>query len=792
MNSTVLKMIIKTSITSLLTKPNRRGSIYQVLFGRQALVLAMILLLGQLTIMAQSWENLGPKNEAGCMTGLYLHSKDNKLFASSPDGGLWACDLNANPLSWTPISDYVDNLEITAFGVSPSNSKVIYLANKANSLYRTTNGGTSWKKLTSFDKGFGRVNRILVCNDPNYGILKNAKSYVYVGTTTGLFRSFSGGNSWTRLREGKGVEDVLDIAADIEDSRILFIGVRGKGVYKTFNRGGAWDQVLDCTRTRDTDNDYNPPRHKDSEMIKIALGEKNADGSYETPAHRTVAVKFGRQIFVNKSGGNFDPVEDDRSDPAITSNPAGNYRRTESLVSNEWCNAIAVDPFNPDHIIVGQSAMFNSTDGGDTWTKFDARHEDAQEIQFHRGVRDLVYLVNDGGVEFSTASTPAFSTMYTNLITAQLQRVGIRGDVAVGNSDHNGVIGTESLSGGQWKRAIPQKPAKPEEERERPEDALPECHYGGNGMEKMGVYSDPRRDGRFYILHDSHIARLIFPNAASDPCDKRATSFSNFVPYIVSTFPENAQQGIAVDTRILSQVILACADFIPEGCKGNCVYPPNTPFRLMLTRNGDSEPTGTFNPYDPSAVTNQPTWETTAESIDDPFVSVAFSPRRTGAAFAITRSGALHTATIPLFDTMKQTWNWTRQNGWVKAENGGTTRNRENGGGVRHLAVHPENDNRVYAITENTLAVTGNRGVTWTVRLRNIAVDKYYSLVARGNTVYLGTSNGVYATTNEGATWTKKAGNLPNVKVVQLVVEGDYLYAVTFGRGLWRIPLSEL
>jgi photosystem II stability/assembly factor-like uncharacterized protein len=713
-------------------------------------------------VEAQTWENLGPKNEAGCMTGLFLHSESNKLFASSPDGGLWRADITSTTISWTPISDFLDNMEIRAFGVAPSNSEVIYVANKSNSLYKTTDGGLNWTRLDKFNKSFGRANKILVRHD--------SAGWVYVGTTSGLFRSSDSGESWVQPRAS---EDVLDIAMDREDSRILYIGVRGKGVFKTTDRGTNWTQVLNWTQTRSTNNSWVPPKIYPSEMIKIALGETGHDGTDETPQTRTVVVKLGKQIHISQSAG---ATFVDKSATIITDNDSGYYTRTESLVKGEWENAIAVDPFDSNHIMVGQDSLFNTTDLGDNWLVVNNRemHTDMQAIQFHRTTRNLVFLANDGGVERSTTATPLFNPIYSNLITAQLLRVGIAGDLAVGNSDHNSVIGTRTLASGQWEEARPRN-----------------CGYGNNNMERMGVYADKKRHNRFYIFHDTHIARLIFPNSSSDPCDRRATMFSDFVPYIVSPSPERPQQGIAVDTRSDSQLLLACADgvkfdgdeIVRSDCTDTCSNAANTSFRLKLTRNGDIEPTGTFVRDDPDSVGNLPTWETTAESLGDPFVSVSFSPRNTGIAFAITKSGALFTTSFPLPLPTTGNWTWTSQNGWV---------GRNNGDGVRHMAIHPSNDNCVYAITENTLAKTSNKGATWSTILRNIPTQKYYSIVATGQNLFLGTSDGVYKTANEGTTWKKKNGNLPNVKVVQLVIDGNYLYAVTFGRGLWRIPLSQL
>ena len=89
-------------------------------------VLAIIL---QTYVNAQ-WTNIGPNGTSerfsGVIKDLCFHRGSNKLFASSPDGGLWT--LNNTTQSWLPVSDYLDNIEIRAFAVAPSdaNGNTIY------------------------------------------------------------------------------------------------------------------------------------------------------------------------------------------------------------------------------------------------------------------------------------------------------------------------------------------------------------------------------------------------------------------------------------------------------------------------------------------------------------------------------------------------------------------------------------------------------------------------------------------------------------------------------------------
>jgi hypothetical protein len=60
-------------------------------------------------------------------------------------------------------------------------------------------------------------------------------------------------------------------------------------------------------------------------------------------------------------------------------------------------------------------------------------------------------------------------------------------------------------------------------------------------------------------------------------------------------------------------------------------------------------------------------------------------------------------------------------------------------------------------------------------------------------TWYVGTDIGVFRTTNAGSTWenaTQPLG-LPNVQISTLAVRNGYLYVATYGRGMWRLNLTD-
>src|ERR1043166_1768045 len=712
-----------------------------------------------------TWTNLGPHSEAGVMRNLYLDQARNLLFASSPDGGLWVCYLDYPLAGWRPISDFLPNIEVTAFGVHPINSNIIYVANKNKSLYRTDDGGDTWTRLPSFRSSYGQINKIVV----------SPTDELFVGAITGLYKSTDNGSTLSTPLKGG---DILDAAIDPADARILYVGIRNDGIWKTSDGGMTWHKkqnLHDIDGTPEPSPDPNcPGRNGKGQEITISLGLLGIDNDrhteFQTSTNRTVAVMCDTHIFVSTNGGeSFDPKTD-------VGGTGGNWQRPDTLRDNEWCNALAVDPWDSKRMFVGRqgSDISITTDGGSTWAKNNkTTHEDIHDIVFKFNPLSTdrsIFVANDGGVDRSLLSqNPSFSTFNNSLTTSQLFRAGISGSAVAANSDHNGIIGTTDIdSSARWKGVVTR-----------------DCGYGNNGMEGSNVYKDPKRPERFYFLFHDQIGRFNYPFSgnASD-CANNASRFSYFPPYNQPDNPRpryRSQKPIAVDTRAGSQLIIAEADLVNRqicgsGCPGTnqAACPTSGNYHLMLTRDGDRVPTGAYCSDDERT----PTWEMTAESADDAFVSVSFAPPVENTVYAITRKGTLYTANIPL--PAPTVIHWDRKKG-PKFSN-------SDGLGIRDFA--PLGQNRLVAITKNLLLQTSNGGANWTMSL--VPWDEAYSIASDGSYIYVGADDGIYRKLPTSNSWTKVNGDsLPNVKVSQVLFDRGYVYAVTYGRGLWRTLLTN-
>lgn len=455
------------------------------------------------------WESVGPKNISGCIKQVSIDPADpNRLYCAAINGGVWTLgNLAGYPTAvWQPLTDQLESLRFNAIEAAQSNNQVLYAASIQICMYRSDDRGANWLALAATRDWY--VHKIL--------IHPADVSTVFAATTTGFHISTDAGEHWTLSRGG----DILDAALDPLDSSIIYIAARGEGVLKSVTAGfGPWTMMLPWSSAS------NPATTE----LKVALGYRNADGSLQTDANRTVVAKLSLQIFVSRNGGR--PTG------------AGWVSKGDVGITSQlwWDNILAVDPFNPNVFLSGEQQLYRSANGGDNWNPITMPHEDQQSVQFDRNTQGLVYMANDGGVFRSTDSgqtwianpttiadeIAARRSLVKNLATAEFYRVGVQNHVAAGNLFHSGLIAASAVGSALWEG------------------------IEGHAWEWAYVFADPKRIGRFYVFH-GQLARRRYPGTGTGDFVNIAT----FQPYISDASTSRPVGAIAVDARPGSQVIL--------------------------------------------------------------------------------------------------------------------------------------------------------------------------------------------------------------------------------------------
>lgn len=209
--------------------------------------------------------------------GGYTNSDTAKIIGS---GILISTDRGETqrPIKGGPSTDY------GALKVDPFDSKRIYVSSygidlEANDIYITTDGGTTWKRLflgreytapvveidpvdlktvyvgvgpgfiyRSSDRGetWERITTPPAKFLNSLAIALSNNSILYAGYVSGLFKSTDKGNSWIQLPLEVGAWGISCVAIDPHDANIVYASVFSRGlppggVYKSTDGGTTWN-----------------------------------------------------------------------------------------------------------------------------------------------------------------------------------------------------------------------------------------------------------------------------------------------------------------------------------------------------------------------------------------------------------------------------------------------------------------------------------------------------------------------------------------------------------------------
>ncbi len=162
-----------------------------------------------------------------------------------------------------------DTRQIGALVVDPRDENVILVAalghafgsNQERGVFRTSDGGKTWKKVLSKDENTGGIDVVFDPHNPNivFASLWQARRQPWFfssgGPGSGLYRSEDNGLTWKRM-EGNGLPDGIlgriGIAVSGADSNRVYAIIEAKegGLFRSNDAGQHWTRVNDDGRFR--------------------------------------------------------------------------------------------------------------------------------------------------------------------------------------------------------------------------------------------------------------------------------------------------------------------------------------------------------------------------------------------------------------------------------------------------------------------------------------------------------------------------------------------------------------
>jgi photosystem II stability/assembly factor-like uncharacterized protein len=210
----------------------------------------------------------------------------------------------------------IDDSDVFSIVVDARSPATVY-ASACSGVYRSGDGGTSWRRMTT---PHGAFRTYLVTLDPR------RPGVVFAGTSAGLLRSANGGDLWTRVSQ----HAVKSIAFDpTHPDKIYFASATG-GMLESGDAGNTFQEVNTGYSNRN---------------FTAIAGSAN--------------VLYAGTIYEPGSGGIFRT-----SDHGLT------WLRMASPGVHENIVLLAAATDDPDLVYsAGYRSLFRSTDGAKTWTK---------------------------------------------------------------------------------------------------------------------------------------------------------------------------------------------------------------------------------------------------------------------------------------------------------------------------------------------------------------------------------------------------------------------------------------
>ena len=337
----------------------------------------------------------------------------NTFYFGATGGGVWKSDDAGN--TWKNISDGYFGGSIGAVEVAQSDPNVIYVGggevtvrgnvSSGYGVWKSVDGGKTWES-----KGLPEsrhIPRMRIHPDNPEVVYAAVLGNIYKASTErGVYKSTDGGNTWRKVLYVNDMAGAVDLIIDPTNSRVMYAstwrvqrtpyslssGGPGSSLWKSTDSGETWTEI--------SSNDGFPKGTLG--IIGVTVSPVQKDRVWTIVEHKE---KGG--LYRSEDGGaTWKQVNDERK-----------------LRQRAWYySRVYADTQDADIVYVMNVQYHRSTDGGSTFSTYNAPHGDHHDLWIAPENNQRMIIADDGGAQVSFDAGENWSTYY-NQPTAQFYRV---------------------------------------------------------------------------------------------------------------------------------------------------------------------------------------------------------------------------------------------------------------------------------------------------------------------------------------------------------------------------------
>ncbi|MHB8581149.1 MAG: WD40/YVTN/BNR-like repeat-containing protein, partial [Ignavibacteriaceae bacterium] len=213
------------------------------------------------------WRLVGPFRGGRALAAAGIPGNSTTFYFGAVDGGVWKTTNSG--LTWDQISDGKTNPSIGALAIASSDDKTLYIGTGeadmrsdityGDGVYKSTDSGIHWKNIGLTDSR--HIGKILI--DPRNPdiVLVAALGHAYGSNEErGVFKTTDGGKSWKKVLYKNAETGAIDLSWDSKYPKIIYASLwqakrtpwsqyppdegPGSGLYKSTDEGNTWSEII--------------------------------------------------------------------------------------------------------------------------------------------------------------------------------------------------------------------------------------------------------------------------------------------------------------------------------------------------------------------------------------------------------------------------------------------------------------------------------------------------------------------------------------------------------------------
>mgnify|MGYP000350869503 CR=1 FL=1 len=363
---------------------------------------------------AFSFRSIGPALTSGRVSDFAVNPEDHsEFYVASASGGVWKTTDGGT--TFEPVFDSEGSYSIGHVAMDPKNHNVVWVGTGENNnqrsvsygdgLYKTIDGGKSWKKMgLENSEHIGMIEIHPENSDivyvAAYGPLWNA------GEDRGLYKTTDGGETWERVLHVDEHTGINEVHMDPRDPKTLYAtshqrrrrtwtyigGGPGSAVYKSTDGGENWRKIMKGL-----------PNGNHIGRIGMDISPANPDVLY---------------AIVDASEGEGFYRSTDRGESWT--------KRSDYSTSSNYYQEIFADPQDVDRVYSMNTFGQVTVDGGKSWNSMGTknRHVDDHALWINKDRPENMLIASDGGI-YETENRGETWRYFSNLPITQFYKVAV-------------------------------------------------------------------------------------------------------------------------------------------------------------------------------------------------------------------------------------------------------------------------------------------------------------------------------------------------------------------------------